>query len=40
MIARYRGMQEIQSQIGLFVVLNLVFTFAVPGIRIGGHTAA
>jgi membrane associated rhomboid family serine protease len=36
-IARYRGMQEIQSQIGLFVVLNLVFTFAVPGISIGGH---
>ena len=30
-------MQEIQSQIGLFVVLNLVFTFAVPGISIGGH---
>ena len=29
-------MQEIQSQIGLFVVLNLVFTFAVPGISIGG----
>ncbi|MGZ5375360.1 MAG: rhomboid family intramembrane serine protease [Solirubrobacterales bacterium] len=36
-IARNRGMQEIQSQIGLFVVLNLVFTFAVPGISIGGH---
>lgn len=36
-IARYRGMREIQSQIGLFVVLNLVFTFAVPGISIGGH---
>ncbi len=36
-IARHRGMQEIQSQIGLFVVLNLVFTFAVPGISIGGH---
>jgi membrane associated rhomboid family serine protease len=36
-IARYRGMQEIQAQIGLFVVLNLVFTFAVPGISIGGH---
>jgi membrane associated rhomboid family serine protease len=36
-IARHRGMREIQSQIGLFVVLNLVFTFSVPGISIGGH---
>ena len=36
-IARHRGMREIQSQIGLFVVLNVVFTFSVPGISIGGH---
>jgi membrane associated rhomboid family serine protease len=36
-IARHRGIDEIASQIGLFVVLNLVFTFAVPGISIGGH---
>lgn len=36
-IARDRGVDEIASQIGLFVVLNLVFTFAIPGISIGGH---
>jgi membrane associated rhomboid family serine protease len=36
-IARHRGVDEIASQIGLFVVLNLVFTFSIPGISIGGH---
>ena len=36
-IARDRGVDEIASQIGVFVVLNLVFTFAIPGISIGGH---
>lgn len=37
LIARQRGLDDIASQIGLFVVLNLVFTFSVPGISIGGH---
>ncbi len=36
-IARNRGVDQIASQIGVFVVLNLVFTFAIPGISIGGH---
>ena len=36
-IARHRGIDQIASQIGLFVVLNLVFTFSVPGISVGGH---
>ena len=36
-IARNRGVDKIASQIGVFVVLNLVFTFAIPGISIGGH---
>jgi membrane associated rhomboid family serine protease len=36
-IARQRGVDEVASQIGLFVVLNLVFTFSIPGISIGGH---
>jgi membrane associated rhomboid family serine protease len=36
-IARHRGVDQLASQIGLFVVLNLVFTFSVPGISIGGH---
>jgi membrane associated rhomboid family serine protease len=36
-IARQRGVEQVASQIGLFVVLNLVFTFSIPGISIGGH---
>jgi membrane associated rhomboid family serine protease len=36
-IARHRGVDQLASQIGLFVVLNLVFTFSIPGISIGGH---
>ena len=37
LIARNRGMDQLASQIGFFVILNLVFTFSVPGISIGGH---
>jgi membrane associated rhomboid family serine protease len=37
LIARQRGLDELASQIGIFVVLNLVFTFSVPNISIGGH---
>jgi membrane associated rhomboid family serine protease len=36
-VARRRGIDEVASQVGLFVVLNLVFTFSIPGISIGGH---
>jgi membrane associated rhomboid family serine protease len=36
-VARGRGMEQIASQFGLFVVLNLVLTFSIPGISIGGH---
>jgi membrane associated rhomboid family serine protease len=36
-IARHRGVEEVASQIGLFVVLNLFITFAIPGISVGGH---
>jgi hypothetical protein len=36
-IARGRGIQEVASQFGLFVVLNLVLTFSIPGISVGGH---
>ncbi len=36
-IARDRGMDELASQIGFFVVINLVFTFSVPRVSIGGH---
>ena len=37
LIARNRGLDELASQIGFFVILNLVFTFSIPGISIGGH---
>ena len=37
LIARDRGLDELASQIGFFVVINLFITFAIPGISIGGH---
>ncbi len=36
-VARGRGMDEIVQQFGLFIVLNLAITFAIPNISIGGH---
>ena len=37
LIARGRGMQEISSQIGFLIVINLALTFTIPDISIGGH---
>ena len=37
LIARHRGLDELASQVGFFVVINLVFTFSVSNISIGGH---
>jgi membrane associated rhomboid family serine protease len=37
LIARNRGLDELASQVGFFVVLNLVFTFSIPNISIGAH---
>ncbi len=34
---RQRGISVWQSGIGALILINLVFTFAVPGISIGGH---
>ncbi|HUF32841.1 MAG TPA: rhomboid family intramembrane serine protease, partial [Acidimicrobiales bacterium] len=34
---RHRGVDPMQSGIGGLLVLNVVITFAVPGISIGGH---
>jgi membrane associated rhomboid family serine protease len=34
---RQRGVAVLQSQLGVLLVLNLVITFAIPGIAIGGH---
>jgi membrane associated rhomboid family serine protease len=36
-IARGRGVEHVASQFGLFIVLNLVLTFSISGISVGGH---
>jgi membrane associated rhomboid family serine protease len=36
-VARGRGVEQVAQQFGLFVILNLVLTFSIPGISIGGH---
>ncbi len=36
-VARNRGLNELASQIGFFVIINLVFTFSISNISIGGH---
>jgi membrane associated rhomboid family serine protease len=37
LIARDRGLDQLATQIGLFIVLNLIITFSIPQISIGGH---
>jgi membrane associated rhomboid family serine protease len=36
-VMRNRGMNPLESGLGLWIVLNLVITFTVPNISIGGH---
>ncbi len=36
-VARDRGLDQLASQIGFFVILNLVFTFGASNISVGGH---
>jgi len=36
-VYRSRGINVMDSGLGTTIILNLVFTFAVPGISIGGH---
>jgi membrane associated rhomboid family serine protease len=36
-MARHRGLEQVASQIGLYVVINLVFTFSVSNISVGAH---
>ena len=35
--AKDRGLDDVASQIGFYVIINLIFTFSVPNISIGGH---
>jgi membrane associated rhomboid family serine protease len=37
LIAHDRGMTQVVSQLGFWLILNLVLTFSVSGISIGGH---
>lgn len=37
LIARRRGNEEIASQLGLLLLINLALTFGIAGISIGGH---
>jgi membrane associated rhomboid family serine protease len=36
-VARHRGLEQLASQIGFFVIINLAFTLGVAGISVGGH---
>ena len=36
-VMRNRGISVMESGLGIWIVLNLVITFSVPGISIGGH---
>jgi membrane associated rhomboid family serine protease len=36
-LERQRGMALLQSPIGYLILINLAFTFGIPGISIGGH---
>jgi membrane associated rhomboid family serine protease len=37
LIARHRGLDQLASQIGFFVIINLVFTFSISSISVGAH---
>src|SRR5437868_15426484 len=36
-VLRHRGISPMQSGLPLWIGINLVFSFAVPGISVGGH---
>jgi membrane associated rhomboid family serine protease len=36
-IARHRGIEQLAGQIGIFIIINIVFTIGASGISVGGH---
>lgn len=36
-VARHRGIEQLASQIGIFIIINLLFTVGVSGISVGAH---
>jgi membrane associated rhomboid family serine protease len=36
-VMRNRGINPMESGLGLWLGINLIFTFSIPGISIGGH---
>jgi membrane associated rhomboid family serine protease len=36
-VARHRGVEQLAGQIAIFIIINLLFTFGVSGISVGGH---
>jgi len=36
-VMRNRGINPMESGLGVWLGINLLFTFAIPGISIGGH---
>jgi membrane associated rhomboid family serine protease len=36
-IARHRGVEQLATQIGFYIIINIFFTIGVGGISVGGH---
>jgi membrane associated rhomboid family serine protease len=36
-IARHRGVEQLAGQIGIYIIINIVFTIGVSNISVGGH---
>jgi len=36
-VARHRGVEQLAGQIGIYIIINIVFTIGVSSISVGGH---
>jgi membrane associated rhomboid family serine protease len=36
-VARHRGVEQLAGQIGIYIIINIVFTIGVSNISVGGH---